>query len=264
MSIDNARLVRQGVDPRVERKRQRGTPTFREAADIVIGIHAETWRQGSKTAKLWHSRLARYAFPRIGDRMISNISSSDVLGILLPIWAEKRVTAMKVRQYTSAIMKWAVVEGHREDDPAGDTISAALPRGGATVRHQPALPYADVPAALTKIRISHAYEVTKLAIEFLTLTVARSGEVRETTWDEIDLETAKWTIPASRMKTGREHRVPLSRRVLAVLAAAQEFDDVSGYVFPSASGKALSDNTLSKLFRELGLDGTPHGMRVDV
>ena len=142
MSIDNTRLVRQGVDPRVERKRQRGTPTFREAADIVIGIHAETWRQGSKTAKLWHSRLARYAFPRIGDRMISDISSSDVLAILLPIWAEKRVTAMKVRQYTSAIMKWAVVEGHREDDPAGDTISAALPRGGATVRHQPALPYA--------------------------------------------------------------------------------------------------------------------------
>ena len=261
LALANARLVRDGIDPRAERKRQRGTPTFREAADIVIGIHAETWKQGSKTAKLWHSRLARYAFPRIGDRMISDITSADVLGILIPIWAEKRTTATKVRQYTSAIMKWAIVEGHREDDPAGDSISAALPRGGVIVQHQPALPYADVPAALGTVRSSHAYEVTKLAIEFLTLTVARSGEVREATWDEIDLESATWTVPGERMKSGREHLVLLSRRASAVLDAAQEFDDGSGYVFPSTTGKALSDNTLSKLFRQLNLSGTPHGMR---
>ena len=179
----------------------------------------------------------------------------------MPIWADKRATATKVRRYVSAIMKWAVVEGYRDEDPAGDTIAAALPKGGVSRRHRRALPFADVSDALETVRKSDAYDVTKLAIEFLTLTAVRSGEVRESTWGEIDLERAVWTIPASRMKTDREHRIPLSRQAVELLASARGGGGGTELVFPSVRGEALSDNTLSKLFRELGIDGTPHGMR---
>ena len=260
IAIDNARLVRDGVDPRAERRLQKGTPTFQEAADIVIAIHAETWKS-TKTPKVWRSRLATYAMPRLANRLVSDVTSADVLGILTPIWAEKRETAMRVRQYVSAVMKWAVVEGYRDGDPAGNAIDGALPRGGVIVRHQRALPFAEVGDALATIRTSDAYETTKLAIEFLTLTATRSGEVREATWEEIDIDRTVWTIPASRMKTQREHRVPLTAQALTVLNAAQEFDDGSGLVFPSVRGKAMTDSTMSKLFRVLAIDGTPHGMR---
>ena len=115
--------------------------------------------------------------------------------------------------------------------------------------------------ALDSVRQSEAYEVTKLAIEFLTLTACRSGEVRGARWDEIGRDAAAWTVPATRMKNGREHRVPLSAAALAVLDRAREYADPSGLVFPSVTGKTLSDSTLSKLFRYLGIGGTPHGMR---
>ena len=118
-----------------------------------------------------------------------------------------------------------------------------------------------MPAALAKVRESDAGPTTKLAVAFLTLTAARSGEIRAATWAEIDQDSATWTIPAPRMKTGREHRVPLSSSALAVLELAREYADGSGLVFPSPMGRVLSDNTLSKLFRELGIAGTPHGMR---
>ena len=261
MSIDNARLVADGIDPRVEAKRDAGIPTFKEASETVVAIHAQTWKSGSKTAQLWRSRLAEYAHPTIGHRSVSDITSAHVLGVLLPIWADKRATATKVRQYISAIMKWAVVEGLRDDDPAGNTIAAALPKGGANRRHRRALPFAEVAGALVTIKKSDAYDVTKLAIEFLTLTAARSAEVRDATWDEINLGGFTWTVPAPRMKTHREHRVPLSRQAATLLASVREFENESGLVFPSVRSKALSDNTLSKLFREQGINGTPHGMR---
>ena len=101
----------------------------------------------------------------------------------------------------------------------------------------------------------------KLAIEFLTLTACRSGEVRGCRWDEIDLKAATWTVPPTRTKTGIEHRVALSGRAVEVLNAARKLSDGAGLVFPSPTGKELSDSTMSKLLRELGLDGTPHGMR---
>ena len=261
MSIDNAWLVAGGTDPRAERKRDAGIPTFKEASETVVGIHAQTWKAGTKTAQLWRSRLEEYAYPTIGDRSVSDITGADVLGVLLPIWADKRATASKVRQYVSAIMKWAVVEGYRDDDPAGNTITVALPKGGVNRRHRRALPFAEVADALAAIKRSDAYDATKLATEFLTLTAARSAEVRDATWDEFNLEDSVWTIPASRMKTYREHRVPLSRQAATLLVSAREFESESVLVFPSVRGKALSDNTLSKLFREQGIDGTPHGMR---
>ena len=260
-AVDNARLVADGIDPRAQRLGQQTTPMFREASETVIAIHAKTWRPGSKTERLWRSRLNEYAYPRIGGLIVSDITSADVLAVLIPIWAGKRATATKVRQYISAVMKWAVVEGHRDDDPAGDSIAAALPKGVPSLKHRQALPFSGVADALVRIKESGAYENTKNAIEFLTLTATRSGEVRQALWNEVDIESATWTIPASRMKGRREHRVPLSTQALAVLDKVREFGTDSEFVFPSLRGKALSDNTLSKLFRQLEIDGTPHGMR---
>lgn len=259
-ALQNARAIRNGANPLADRKRRAGIPTFEQATERVIATHSESWKGGSRTAGIWRARLGRYVYPSLGALRVDTVSSSDVLGVIAPLWAEKRETASKVRSYINAVMAWAIAEGHRSDNPV-DAIGAALPRAGAKVNHQRALAYAEVRGALAKIWESDAYEVTKLAIEYLTLTAARSGEVRGATWDEVDEYTHTWTIPGLRTKTGREHRVPLSAAAIAVLEQAREYADNSGFVFPSVAGRILSDNTLSKLFRELGIAGTPHGMR---
>ena len=257
-ALDNRRAVEQGRDPRVT---VTGVPTFSQAADKVIALHAETWRDGGKSAKQWASSLNAYAMPTLGRRPVDAITTAHVLAVLMPIWNEKRETARRVRQRMSAVFQWAVAAGLRSDNPAGDAIGAALPRGGNGVKHHTALPHADVGDALAKVRESGAYLTTKLAMEFAVLTAARSGEVRGATWAEIDLEAATWTIPASRMKAGREHQVPLSAPALAVLEQASLLRDDSGLVFPSTRGREISDSTLSKLLRELGIAAVVHGFR---
>ena len=199
--------------------------------------------------------------PRIGRKLVTEITSGDVLGVLVPIWADKRPTAMKVRRRVSAVMKWSIAEGYREDNPAGDAITAALPKSGARVEHRRALPFADVGAAIQTIRDSGAWAGTKLAFEFLTLTAARSNEVRLAEWTAIDPDAATWTIPSDRTKAGREHRQPLSRQAMDLLTAARALGDGTGLIFPSPRGKALSDATISKLVREHGIACVPHGMR---
>ena len=111
------------------------------------------------------------------------------------------------------------------------------------------------------MKASSAYKGTVLALEFLVLTACRSGEVRHAIWDEVDLHSETWTVPADRMKAKRDHRVPLSRRALEVLQEARAFEDGSGLVFPSPRARAISDNTISKLLRELGIEAVPHGFR---
>ena len=257
-ALENRRSVEQGRDPR---ERVTRVPTFAEASEAVIKIHAESWKDGARSAEIWRSRLRDYVMPRLGRKPVNKVTTSDVLGVLVPIWSSKRETAKRVRQLIGAIMKWAVAQGYRDDNPAGDAIGAALPRGGDTGReHYRALPHAEVGEAVRKVRESGAWPATKLAFEFLVLTAARSGEVRGARWDEID--GATWTIPGERMKTGRPHRVPLSPRALEVLAGARELADGSGLVFPSVRrGKMLSDMTLSKLVKQLGISAVPHGFR---
>ena len=258
-ALKNRQAVAQGRDPR---NIPASVPTFEQAAETVVALHAANWRNGGKSEAQWRSSLRDYAMPRLGAKTVDKITTADVLGVLMPIWNEKRETARRVRQRISAVMKWAVAEGHRTDNPAGDAIGAALPKNGNGQKHMTALPHADVAGALAKVRESSAYTGTKLAFQFLTLTATRSGEVRAATWNEIDLDAATWVIPAERMKAGAEHRVPLSSAALDVLAQAREIDDGSGLVFPAQTGgKPLSDSTMSKLLRELGIDAVPHGMR---
>ena len=256
-ALENRRAVEQGKDPRV---RTSSIPTFADAAEIVIGIHATGWKTGRNEAN-WHRNLSQYAYPTLGAKLVSEITSQDVMGLLVPIWTEKRETARKLRQRIGAVMKWAVAQGYRADNPAGDTIGAALPKNGHVIQHQRALPHEEVAGALDTIRETGAWVGTKLAFEFLCLTATRSGEARLATWSEFDLETQVWTIPASRMKRQREHRVPLSNQAMEVLRRARSLNDVDGLVFPSVTGRALTDSTISKLLRWNNIGCVPHGMR---
>ena len=257
-ALENARGARRGDDPR---KPKIFIPTFETASETVIKLHAPNWSKSGKTAKLWRARLRDYAFPMLGRKPVDIITTSDVLEVLMPIWNEKRDTARRVRQHIGAIMKWAIAQGFRRDNPAGEAIGAALPRSGGKTEHSKALPHAEVAAALEVIRASRGGPTTKLAFEFLTLTAARSGEARMATWAEFDLNSAVWTVPAERMKSGNSHRVPLSDAAMHLLLRVRRYRDDSELVFPSQTGKVLSDSTISKLVRENGIACVPHGMR---
>ena len=154
-----------------------------------------------------------------------------------------------------------MAQGYRTDNPAGDALSAALPKNGVRIDHRKALPHTEVGAALKKVRNSGAYQGLVLAFEFLVLTAGRSGEVRAARWVEIDRDVAVWTIPGVRMKAGREHRVPLAARALAVQEQAGELAGSDGLVFPSAMGRVLSQTGMPKLLHQLGIDAVPHGFR---
>ena len=255
-ALKNARAIAQGLDPRGG-----GVPSFEEAVERVIDLHEPTWKDGARSAEIWRSSLRAYAMPVLGRLPVSDITTAHVLSTLTPIWNKKRETARRVRQRIGAVMKWAVAQRYRADNPAGDAIAEALPKANAAKTHMRALPHSEVAAALERIRESGAWPSTKLALEFLTLTAARSGEVRLATWDEIDTTGSVWTIAAARMKAQREHRVPLTGRAVEILREAANYADGSGLLFPSVTGRPLSDNTLSKLLRDLELGGTPHGMR---
>ena len=257
-ALANRRAVEHGKDPRAK---VTTIPTFSQAFEIVLALHQPKWKN-DRVAGQWRSSMDAYVMPKIGNKLVSEITTSDVMGVLTPIWLSKPETARKLRQRLGMIMKWAVAEGHRESNPAGDAVGAALPKPTQQVEHQPALPFTEVGTALNTIRQTNAWPATKLAFEFLVLTATRSGEVRLAEWTEIDWDSATWTVPASRTKTGKEHRVPLSTQALAVLKQAKELEDASGLVFPSQKGgRPMTDSTLSKLLRENDIAAVPHGFR---
>ena len=257
-ALKNRRTVAQGRDPR-----SGGIPTFAEAAETVIAIHRPSWRSRGKYEVQWRGTLRNHALPRLGHKRVNEITTADVMGVLLAddFWNRKGVTARVVRQRIGAVMKWAVAQGYREDNPAGDALSAALPKNSVRVRHQRALPHGEVAAALSRIRSSGANPSTKLCVELLVLTACRSGEVRRARWSELDLKNAIWTIPGDRTKSGREHRVPLSTGALKVLDQAKALGARNGVVFPGLRGQPVSDITFPKLFQRLEIGCVPHGIR---
>ncbi|MDE2652542.1 MAG: integrase arm-type DNA-binding domain-containing protein [Gemmatimonadota bacterium] len=255
-AFEYKKLARAGGDPRALKTT---APTFEHALEKVLAIHRASWRPGSKSEAQWRASLQTYAFPRIGRKRVDQIGTADVMAVLLPIWSTKRETARRVRQRIGAVMKWAVAQGYREDNPAGDAIGAALPKNGGKVNHFRALPHGQVRAALATVRASEAWVGTKLAFRFLVLTATRSGETRLAKWDEIEGDT--WTIPGRRTKSGRPHRVPLAPAAHRVLDEAREIADGSGLLFPSPTGTPLSAATMTKLLRENGVHAVPHGFR---
>ena len=257
-AFEYRKIARDGGNPRSHGRR---TPLFCEAADKVIAIHRASWRPCSKSEAQWRASLRDYVLPRLSDMTVDEVTTADVMAVLLPIWTAKPETARRVRQRISAIMKWAVAKGYRPDNPAGDVLGAALPKQSGHVRHYRALPHSEVAGALAMVEASRAWPLTKLAVRLLVLTAARSGEVRNAAWAEVDFQRAVWTVPAQRMKAGREHRVPLSGPALQVLAEARHFSGGSALVFPSAKGTPFASVRLAKLLRDLGVKAVPHGFR---
>ena len=260
VAFAHRKQARAGGDPLTEQRAVQHVPTVEEAAAVVLEQQRSGWRH-ARYERDWPRSLRAYAFPRIGAMPVSDVTTADVLAILTPIWHDKPETARRVRQRIGAVMKWAVAMGYRPDNPAGDALGQALGRQRAVVQHMRALPHGAVADALATVRTSQALVTTKDAFELLVLTAARSGEVRLATWDEMDLDAGVWTIPATRMKAKRDHRVPLSGRALQILHDARRRSDDTGLVFRSPRGKPLSDMTLSKLIKELGIAAVPHGFR---
>ena len=260
VALVNRKLARTGGDPLAERHHARGIPTFEEATSTVLALHRPGWRN-AKHATQWATTLRKYAHPYLGALPVSEVTTADVLTVLTAIWHDKPETARRVRQRIGAVMKWAVAKGYRPDNPAGDAMAQALPRQTVVRRHMRALPHGEVAGAIQTIRASRASTPAKLAFEFMVLTAARSGEGRLATWDEMDLDAAVWMVPGARMKAKRDHRVPLSGQAVALLHDARRLSVGTGLVFPSPRGKPLSDMTLSKLLKELGIAAVPHGFR---
>ncbi len=261
-ALQNRKLARAGGDPLAARRQSEAIPTFEEASQRVHDLHLPNWRN-VKHGDQWISTLRAYAFPHFGKKRVDAINSADVLSALMPIWNSHPETARRVKQRIGTVLKWAIAQGWRSDEPS-DSISKALPKHDRSkVKHQKALPYSAVALSIEKVRGSNASLSSKLALEFLVLTATRSGETRGAVWTEIDIDKAEWVIPSERMKAKRPHRVPLSRRCLDILAQANSLkSNQSEYIFPgSIVGKPLSDMTLSKLLRELSIDAVPHGFR---
>ena len=259
-AFEYRRLARRGGDPAALRERE-GVPTFRDAALATLEVQKAGWRAGGKQAQIWWGAIERHALPRLGRRRVDQVSMAEVMATILPLAETKPESARRLRQYLGAVFKWAMAQGFRQDNPAGEALTAALPKSGRTVQHQRALPHGEVADALATVAATGAYWSTKAAFAFIVHTACRSGEARLAEWHEIDLDAREWRVPANRTKTGREHRVPLTDPALAILAEARDHADTSGLVFPSARGRAMTDNTISKLLRENDIAAVPHGFR---
>ena len=256
------KLAREGGDPLAARRRERAViPTFAEAARSVHAAHAASWKN-QKHAAQWINTLAEYVFPALGDRRVDHIDTPDVLRVLSPIWLAKPETARRVRQRVRTVMDWAKAAGYRTGENPVDGVAKGLPRQPDRANHHPALPYAQVPQFVRRLRESDAGEPARLAFEFLVLTAARTNEVLQATWREVDRRIALWTVPPERMKSAREHRVPLAPRCLEILARAKEIASGSDFIFPGRSvNKPLSDMVFLMMLRRMQLDVTAHGFR---
>ena len=262
LAFANWRAAKEGRDPIAEKRTTSPefAPSFEEVARTVLELRRPTW-SNPKHAAQWESSLVTYVFPFMGRVPVDAVTASDVLAVLTPIWNEKPETATRVRQRIEVVFDYAIAAGWRADNPAM-AVRKVLPRRRGGKKHHPAMPHGALPAFIQVLRACPADTLTKLALEFLILTVARSGEVRFMDWSEVDIEKATWTVPASRMKARREHRVPLSHRAMAVLKEVRSLGTGSGLVFPSRKGKPLSNMAFTMLLRRLAaVDAVPHGFR---
>lgn len=260
LARDTHRLMDMGVDPVEERKPPVRKPTFRQAAVTVFEETRKTWRN-QKHAQQWMNTLEAYAFPHIGNERVDHITGPMIRELLLKIWLTKPETARRVRQRIGNILDWSYSMGFRDNEAPMRAISKGLPRQPKQDGHFAAMPYDRVARFVLKLRRRETF--SRLALEFLILTAARSGEVRGATWDEFDLELALWTIPPHRMKANREHVVPLCERAVAIVRRCAELRRPgSELVFSGTKrGLPLSDMTLSKLMHQVKEPYTPHGFR---
>ncbi len=255
-AFENAQQAEQGEDIR---KPPPVVPTVWEAFDLVVALRSPGWKN-PRTGDWW--RLSKQYCESIGNIPVSEVTPSDVREIIGPLWHQQGKTAREVRSTLSAVMSWAVDEGHLRVNPARAEVTRHLGRAQVPKHHR-SLDSKDLGAALVVVRDADIWWAVKWCLIFIALTCVRSGEAREATWDEVDLDKAVWKIPAARMKRPEEHKVPLSAQAVEVLCYARSQGvDRSGLVFPSERpGECVREYRLSKLFRDLGIPAVPHGLR---
>lgn len=263
---ETQKAVKAGLDPAFERKRaQRMIPTFREAAEQYHQAVKPGWKNG-KHADQWLTTLEKYAFPMIGKARVDHIDAPRIQSVLMPIWLNTPETGRRVRQRLNAVLDFAHGQGWRETEAPRHAVNSLMKRLRQPKRGPgfAAIPYVDVPALMADLRDGEATS-GRLALRFLILTAARSGEVRGATWAEIDLKKALWNVPAARMKAGDPHCVPLSPGALEVLSLARELTDgkPDRPLFAGMrKGQAMSDATMKQVLKSAGRGAyTVHGMR---
>ena len=261
-----------GIDPIEARSAQRGQKkleaakamTFDACAAAYIAAHHTSWRN-AKHRDQWRNTLTSYAGPVFGSLSVQSIDVGLVMKALEPIWQTKTETASRLRGRIEAVLDWATVRGYRKgENPARwrGHLDKLLPARSKVrkVEHHPALPHDELADFVTAVRSQEG--VASRALEFLILTAARTGEVIDARWDEVDLGEKTWIVPAARMKAGREHRVPLSAATVTVLEQMREIRE-SEFVFPGGKkGKPLSNMAmLAVLKRMQRRELTAHGFR---
>lgn len=269
-------LIRSGIDPIEDRKnttqaRQADAKalTFEKAARQCHDDNKSGWRN-PKHAAQWITTLETYVFPNIGNRKVDSLKARDFADALRPIWLNKPETASRVKQRCNTVMDWCAAQELIGANPVG-VVTKLLPKQAGSrerVVHQPAMPWREVPGFIVEVLRVGESNLSKVMLEFLILTAARSGEVRAMTWGEVDLDGSVWTVPADRMKTHKEHCVPLSGRAVEILKAQKKKADHPDLVFPSPSGRVPSDMIMTKFLRdhnvesnEPGRFAVPHGFR---
>ncbi len=261
-ALEARRMINEGVDP-IAKKRQAQPKTFKDAALELIESKRPGWKN-AKHAAQWSSTLEAYVFPSLGRMQVTRIATADVVGVLKPIWTEKPETANRVRQRIEAVLDYASALGIRGgENPARwrGHLDHLLPKPTKVkaVKHHPALPHAEIAGFMEDM--SNRTGVAARALAFTVLTAARSGGTRGATWGEIDLAAMVWTIPAGRMKAGKEHRVPLTKEAIACLGPERGETDL---IFESEvkAGKPISDRSMTAVLRRMGRSGiTVHGFR---
>jgi len=261
---DARKQILAGLDPIEERRLRlrRVVPTFEECADRFMAHNESAW-SNAKHRQQWKNTLGTYAYPVIGRVPVDQVETPDVLRILEPIWNTKPETAVRVRGRIERILSWAASQNLRpRENPATwkNHLDAILPNRAKVrpVKHHRALPWTEVPDFIADLRNREG--IAAKALEFLVLTAARSGEIRGAMWSEIDLTSLTWTIPPDRMKSSREHRVPLSGPTVDLLQSLPRLEGEE-HVFPSVRGGLLSDMALSAVLRRMDVDAVPHGFR---
>lgn len=262
-AIQGRRLMRDGLDPSLEWKRKKDVlPTFEKAAREYYDSVKAGFRNARHSAS-WISSLEAYAFPIIGTKRVDTIDATAMHSALAPIWLTIPETARRVRQRMGLVLDYAKAKGWRSEETPMRSVATMLPKHKRADNHFSAMPYSEAPTFM-RLMQERGDTLGRLALRLTILTAARSGEVRGATWDEFNLETKVWSIPADRMKAGQPHSIPLSDAAVGILRTMAGF--IAGHkgelVFKGVGGKPLSDMTLTKALRDAGVkDYTVHGFR---
>jgi integrase len=254
-AIEARRLLADNIDPIEHRRAAKDAKraeainnvTFKRAAEEYIALHADGWKN-AKHRQQWRNTMRDYAYPALGERLVSGIDAAAINDAIAPIWQRIPDSAKRTKNRIERVIEW-VKEGKPLPKPAA----------AKRVRHHPAMPYAEVPGYMAELRGREG--VAPLALQFLILTAARTGEVVGSTWDEVDFDHAVWRIPAQRMKSGKPHAVPLSRAASELLRVLPRERGNEHLFIGGRRSKPLSDMAMLALMRRTHPDFVPHGFR---